>query len=1189
VAESDEVRMAAITVLPYTRPSSIYLNKLAIRTWWEPSHQVRAYITSILRTLADPEVARLSKIYNDVFEPAKEALRMAKPTDTGIQNSHEIIISQFLDTLQAGVNMKMQYVISEESQWPRNVYMKTSIRSKSHIVNALEAGVHMEGAPFLINKLYEIYSTFLPEAEQERMNKNKADMKTIINIESRRMRRPEAHITIKSMGFQRIFSIDSRMVEELIEKVAIGSIDALRTHKRHSYDFLKIADLNGHNAIIPTESGLPVYMSHQTPLVVSGKANTEIVLQNLKNIKAGITIKPVINYKQIVEAGIYCPFTKRFLGTGVDSAIHFALPLATEVAFKDGQFSINIKTPEDQESQKEKPVVEIRVKPYTSNYDITSSSLVPLSKSVDSKVIRSNRPLKVKDVNIGEALGLALNLKVETEQPFIDVAEIIHQLSLHKPLTLLTLPFPLHTVRDHSIKVMYNPQTSITKEASFSILSGRALRQSSSDIPLITTYSDEKMNQTIVDVCKQQIIDWKTQQDESIKKELEEHLERCILIKPRAECETEMELRHQEEADEREVKCIIEENSKLEMAKCVEERGIQSRPSSEIHSYCTKKIVLYKQKHSAINDIKKWTNIGLSEIQGSSRAITVHMQANLHGPNHAVVKGVAAFGMVGKDNENTMVKVLAGVKTHNIREPYIFGITGIRNSKMPTNIWDKEAMLTEDLTSTIRIQAVGGTRFVKLFDFELDIITERSEEMKAHAKNSESWKLCEVDSSKELRLSSQCRKARILASSLDVIKMELSLPKALTTNPHIVTLTNALKAYYLPYLTFQDSRYNRQDRNNDYFQILAKVAPDSNSLTFSVAAEAKSTVFNNLRLAPFMKYFLPICSKNSFPLRLVDMITDGQRPASCSVEGNKVSTFDKLIYDYPINDCEHVMFGDCTDSPNVMVLVRKTSTQHIIRVAIDGEIYKLTINKGSRGSRTNPGQVEINGQVKQPSPKKEGEAITFQDTWNQISLYDDGVYEIFSFKYGLTVRADGNSAEVKSWSHKLRNLACGLCGDLNDEKTGDVLSSQQCVMSSPKLAAYSYMVTNNPCYSSIPAQDKAAYQEETKQCIKKTTVPPNVYNIFIQRQLDTKTNQVLMKHLVLERGQNICISVKQVEVCPMTSSPAEVVPTEISFFCVSKDQDGSTLKAIALSGERINQADRFPIAFTSTVHTPNRC
>ena len=51
-AESDEVRMAAITALPYTRPNSTVCNKLALRTWWDPSNQVVSYIHTMLRSKA---------------------------------------------------------------------------------------------------------------------------------------------------------------------------------------------------------------------------------------------------------------------------------------------------------------------------------------------------------------------------------------------------------------------------------------------------------------------------------------------------------------------------------------------------------------------------------------------------------------------------------------------------------------------------------------------------------------------------------------------------------------------------------------------------------------------------------------------------------------------------------------------------------------------------------------------------------------------------------------------------------------------------------------------------------------------------------------------------------------------------------------------------------------------------------
>merc|ERR1711931_117526 len=51
-AENPEVRMAAITALTYCSPSTADLQKLAVRTWFEPSRQVASYIHSTLKTLS---------------------------------------------------------------------------------------------------------------------------------------------------------------------------------------------------------------------------------------------------------------------------------------------------------------------------------------------------------------------------------------------------------------------------------------------------------------------------------------------------------------------------------------------------------------------------------------------------------------------------------------------------------------------------------------------------------------------------------------------------------------------------------------------------------------------------------------------------------------------------------------------------------------------------------------------------------------------------------------------------------------------------------------------------------------------------------------------------------------------------------------------------------------------------------
>merc|ERR1711962_23780 len=773
-AESDEVRMAAITILPRTRPASFHLNKLAIRTWWEPSKQVSAYITSTLHALANPEIARDSKMFSPIFERAREAIKLAKPTDAGIVTSHNIIISHFLDTLKAAVNMRLQYVFSEDDEVPRSVFMRNSVKSRTHVLSE-EVAMHLEGGQFLLDKLYETYNRFLlSDEEKARVNTQRDYIKNIVSVESRRMRKPEAHITVKSMGLQRIFSLDNRVIESLLEKVALESVEALQHHMVHSYEFMKIIDMNGHRAIIPTESGLPVYISHQTPLVLSGEAVADIQVTSVRNMKADVTIKPVVNHKHITEAGIFCPITKKFLGAGVDASIHIALPLVTEVAWKDGLIEVAIKSPQDEESQKEKPVFEIRVKPYTTNYDLTSPIPEPISKSADSKVIRSAIPRKVKEVSLGEALGLSLRLKVETEQPFADVAELLHLIAQHSPLTLINLPFPLKTVKDHSMRLMYNPKESNTKNIAFVFGVGYGRKQSPSAVEVISP--------------------------------------------------------------------------------------------------------------SPVEDIKKDIKMVLSKIPEASQALAVNIQAILRSDSQDIKKMMAQVTVAKNDVSNRMM-MMVSVKG---RQAYIAEIDATRIVRRPINTWDKEAMLAEDLRSTINIKAKAGIEGQQLHDLMIDLVVERSEEMKAHTKSSEAWRMCEADSAKELRLSESCVKARRLAASLDVVKAELSLPRHITRHPYMITLATAVKAYFLPYLSIEDSSYNRQDQAHDNYQIVARIAPHSKSLTIDVSAEGKMTVLSNIRLMPAMKYLLPIQIKDSFPTSVVNMLTKSKLPSRCSIEGNKV-------------------------------------------------------------------------------------------------------------------------------------------------------------------------------------------------------------------------------------------------------------------------------------------------------------
>merc|ERR1712179_638207 len=210
----------------------------------------------------------------------------------------------------------------------------------------------------------------------------------------------------------------------------------------------------------------------------------------VKNGEVEIKIKPVFNYKQVTNVGLHCPFTKHTLGAGVETSVHVTLPLRADVALQHGQLSVTLKTPVDHESQKVKPVVEFRVVPYT--------LLVKEEGSLDNlgsgmKIIPSQHAEKKSmELQLGEKLGLDLKLKMESEHKFTDLASLIH--------TLLALPLPPMTVASHSISLIYNPTTSLTKHTSFVMSFGHGKKVSVSEKPMMV-YPQYQVDQEIEKQC----------------------------------------------------------------------------------------------------------------------------------------------------------------------------------------------------------------------------------------------------------------------------------------------------------------------------------------------------------------------------------------------------------------------------------------------------------------------------------------------------------------------------------------------------------------------------------------------------------------------------------------------------------------------------------------------------------------
>ena len=352
-AENDEVRIAAVSALPYCSPSSSDMQKMAVMTWFDSSKQVASYISSTLQSLKEMPMGSIEQ-QTELSQKAEEALKLAKPYHYGIQTSQNLKIKQILDSLKASVGMQLQYVNSEESAIPRNMYIRSEVDTRASKTKQFETSVYVQGADKVIEKVQDLYKMLYQQQDSPQKQPEK------LQYEARKSKTPEAHVTLKMFDMQRLFTVDSEALQEMIAQLSHEMSQESESNgiKR---DYLKVLDLSNHLSIIPTAAGIPLYIKHVTPLVLT--SHTSIMMGRNQAIE--IKSKPVMNYMQQTSVGTFCPITKEYIGTGVENSIHVTIPLRADVRLNNGQVSVTLRTPEDHESQKNKAVFDHKVTPYT--------------------------------------------------------------------------------------------------------------------------------------------------------------------------------------------------------------------------------------------------------------------------------------------------------------------------------------------------------------------------------------------------------------------------------------------------------------------------------------------------------------------------------------------------------------------------------------------------------------------------------------------------------------------------------------------------------------------------------------------------------------------------------------------------------------------------------------------------------
>jgi len=457
--ETPEVRIAAVSVLPWSKPTVTELQKIAIRSWLESSKQVSSFIRSTLKSLAYTEVPELmpSSI------KAKTVLPLIKPENFGVQYSHNVNFSKFVEYLKTTVSQQFQVVNSKESLIPAKMTVSTDYYGPSSVtqLSGLSFTTYTQGMDTLLEK-YLHYFTKSEETSspiREQLQKITEELR----LKTRELQSPKMYMQQSLMGIESALYLDSEIVIEALEKAT------QKMESSHSIEFTHVSavELAESSNLGMTETGMPVGHTVSVPIVyaIKGFVRSEPVEGKMMP-KITAKIIPVFNAKMQSAVGIISPFTEEFIGTGVEMSIHSSIPVEAHASWplgRLGEFELTLKTPSEIErSGRETETLHGFVLPYTVRKNL--HTVKPLSRSSNLKKITTGTRRQPIDMPIGQSLGLAGRLMFESDAKFVDLYSYVEKIGQTSPISFLPVVVFPSSIRESSTKIMYQPSQSETKE-----------------------------------------------------------------------------------------------------------------------------------------------------------------------------------------------------------------------------------------------------------------------------------------------------------------------------------------------------------------------------------------------------------------------------------------------------------------------------------------------------------------------------------------------------------------------------------------------------------------------------------------------------------------------------------------------------------------------------------------------------
>merc|ERR1712226_1608606 len=152
------------------------------------------------------------------------------------------------------------------------------------------------------------------------------------------------------------------------------------------------------------------------------------------------------------------------------------------------------------------------------------------------------------------------------------------------------------------------------------------------------------------------------------------------------------------------------------------------------------------------------------------------------------------------------------------------------------------------------------------------------------------------------------------------------------------------------------------------------------------------------------------------------------------------------------------------------------------------------------------GEILVDGEKKEVKPEELLVFLSKDGQHNYYALWSNNQITVDTPAH--RVQYDGKELSVED-KHLVSTPHCGLCGDGNQDRRGDLKSALQCVHRSIRTMAQSYRIEDSECLSKISPADKLALKEEKRLCTQSKVIQPQSQSPSAIVQLQRKTVQFI--------------------------------------------------------------------------------